>query len=274
MIHMLNQIPEIIRQKKPLIHSITNYVTANDCANLLLACGASPIMADSSEDAVEITAQCDALNINMGLLNREKLFAMIASGKQANTLHLPVILDPVGVTASTFRRDAAEILMKKIHFTAIKGNASEIWYLAKGSKIFSGVDTAFEIDVQNISPVVQMMKEFAYLKNTIVIMTGQIDLVSDAEKTYLIRNGHSMMKSVTGAGCMLSALTAACLAVSHSALQACATSVCMMGIAGEIAAERMTPQDGNASYRNYLIDAMFHINNDLLKEKANYEIFC
>ena len=271
---ILNHIPEIIRQKKPLIHNITNYVSANDCANLLLACGASPIMADAPEEAAQIAAHCDALNLNLGIPNQQKISAMLKAGMQANALNRPVIFDPVGAGASEFRRQAAERLMQEIAFTAVKGNASEIRFLAQGAGTSSGVDADFQVTEQTIPEAVQLAKNLAIDTGAVIIMTGQIDIVSDAEHAYMIHGGHAMMKYVTGAGCMLSALTAACLAVSDSYLNACASAVCMMGIAGELAAQRMTAQEGNASFRNYLIDAIFHMNHQLLEENANYEIFC
>ena len=127
---MFEQIFENVRQKSPLVHNITNYVTVNDCANMLLACGGSPIMADDPEDAVEITAICGGLNINIGTLNQRTIPAMLAAGKRANELGHPVVLDPVGAGASTLRTDTALRLLSEVKFAVIRGNISEIKTLA------------------------------------------------------------------------------------------------------------------------------------------------
>lgn len=139
---MLTNFLTQVRQRQPLVHCITNYITANDCANLLLACGASPIMADDPEEAAEVTAHADALVLNLGTLHSQTLPAMLASGRQANALGLPVLLDPVGVGASAFRARAAAQLLEQVRFTAIRGNSSEIKVLAQGSGLAHGVDAA------------------------------------------------------------------------------------------------------------------------------------
>ena len=131
---------ERVREKKPLIHNITNYVTANACANILLACGASPIMADDPEEVEEITALCSGLNINIGTLSSRTIPSMLAAGKKANSLGSPVLLDPVGVGASGFRKETVERLLKEIHFTVIRGNVSEIKILAGSDVNLRGVD--------------------------------------------------------------------------------------------------------------------------------------
>ena len=137
---MFGQIFENVLRKSPLIHSITNYVTVNDCANMLLACGGSPIMADDPDDAVEITTICGGLNINIGTLNQRTIPAMLAAGKRANELGHPVFLDPVGAGASRLRTDTALQLLREVKFTVIRGNISEIKTLASGSGTTKGVD--------------------------------------------------------------------------------------------------------------------------------------
>ena len=137
---MFAQIFENVRRKAPLIHNITNYVTVNDCANMLLACGGSPIMADEQDEAVEITAICGGLNINIGTLNQRTIPAMFAAGKRANELGHTVVLDPVGAGASGLRTDTAVQLLEKIQFSVIRGNISEIKTLAFGSGTTKGVD--------------------------------------------------------------------------------------------------------------------------------------
>ncbi len=137
---MLELMSDQVRKHAPLIHNMTNRVSINDCANILLACGASPIMAEAIEEVEEITAMCDGLVLNMGMPNRQKIEAMKKAGKRANALHIPVVLDPVGVGASAFRREAVSELLKEVRFTVIRGNLSEIRTLMCGVCGTRGVD--------------------------------------------------------------------------------------------------------------------------------------
>ncbi len=272
---MFAQIFENVRKKVPLIHNITNYVTVNDCANMLLACGGSPIMADEQDDAVEITAICSGLNINIGTLNQRTIPAMFAAGKRANELGHPVVFDPVGAGASGLRTDTAVQLLKKIRFSVIRGNISEIKTLAFGSGTTKGVDAdvADRITEENLDQAVDFAKEFAHRTGAVVAITGAIDIVADGERVFCIRNGHPMMSSITGTGCQLSALTAAFVTANPELpLEAAAAAVCAMGLCGEIAHRRLTELEGNATYRNYIIDAMYRLAPDALKEGARYEM--
>ena len=272
---MFDQIFENVRQKSPLVHNITNYVTVNDCANMLLACGGSPIMADDPEDAVEITAICGGLNINIGTLNQRTIPAMLAAGKRANELGHPVVLDPVGAGASTLRTDTAFRLLKEVKFTVIRGNISEIKTLALGSGTTKGVDAdvADRVTEENLDGAVSFAKDFARRAGVVVAITGAIDIVTDGERAFCIRNGRPEMSSITGTGCQLSALTAAFVTASpDQPLEAAAVAVCAMGLCGEIAYQRMTELDGNSSYRNYIIDAMYRLTPAALEEGARYEM--
>ena len=170
---MFKAIFENVRQKSPLIHNITNYVTVNDCANMLLACGGSPIMADELEDAVEITAICGGLNINIGTLNRRTIPTMFAAGKRANELGHPVILDPVGAGASALRTDTALELLKKVKFAVIRGNISEIKTLALGSGTTKGVDAdvADKVTEENLTGALSFAKDFARRTGAVIAIT-------------------------------------------------------------------------------------------------------
>lgn len=272
---MFAAILENVRKTCPLIHNITNYVTAGDCANIVLACGASPIMADDGEEAAEITSICSGLNINIGTLNSRSVPAMLAAGKRANELSHPVILDPVGVGASGLRMKTARRLLKEVHFAVIRANISEIKTLASGSRTTKGVDADAldKVTEENLEESVAFAKAFAAKKETIVAITGAIDIVADDKNAYCIRNGHPDMQTVTGTGCQLSAMTAAFVAANPSQpLSAAAAAVCAMGLAGEIAHERLTPLDGNASYRNYMIDAVYRLTPEQLEKGARYEM--
>ena len=272
---MLREIFQNVRQSCPLVHNITNYVTVNDCANMLLACGGSPIMADDPADAVEITALCGGLNINIGTLNQRTIPAMLAAGKRANELGHPVVLDPVGAGASALRTDTALRLLNEVRFAVIRGNISEIKTLALGSGTTKGVDAdvADKVTEENLDGAVSFAKEFAKRSGAVVAITGAIDIVTDGERAFCIRNGRPEMSAITGTGCQLSALTAAFVTANPDRpLEAAAAAVCAMGLCGEIAFQRMTELDGNSSYRNYIIDAMYRLTPAALEEGAKYEV--
>ena len=266
---------ENVRAACPLIHNITNYVTANDCANILIACGASPIMADDQGEAADIQTICAGLNVNIGTLNSRTIPSMLMAGKRANELRHPVVLDPVGAGASRLRTDTALKLMETVQFTVIRGNISEIKTLALGSGTTKGVDAdvADKVTEENLDEAMAFAKAFARRAGAVVAITGAIDVVADGQRAFCIRNGHPMMSSVTGAGCQLSALTAAFVTANpDTPLEATAAAVCAMGLCGETAYGRLTGQDGNASYRNYIIDAMYRLTPAALEEGARYEV--
>ena len=266
---------ENVRSTCPLIHNITNYVTVNDCANMVLACGASPIMADDAAEVEDITTICGGLNINIGTLNSRTITSMVLAGKKANTLGHPVVLDPVGAGASQLRTDTANRLLREVKFTVIRGNISEVKTLASGAGTTKGVDAdvADKVTEENLDSAVAFAKAFAARTGAVVAITGAIDIVADAHKAYCIRNGHPMMSSITGTGCQLSALTAAFVTANpDQPLEAAAAAVCAMGLAGEIAHSRLSPLDGNSTYRNYIIDAIYNMTPAQLEEGATYEV--
>lgn len=272
---MLKEYLENVRAKTPLIHNITNYVTVNDCANILLACGGSPIMADDPEDAREIQAICGGLNLNIGTLNQRTIPAMFAAGETANSCGHPVLLDPVGAGASSVRTKTALDLMERIRLTAIRGNISEIKTLALGSGTTKGVDAdlAEAVTEETISQTASFAKDSASRTGTVIVITGAIDLIADSSRVYAVRNGHPMMSRITGSGCMLSAMTAAYLTANPDhPLEACLAAVCAMGVCGERAFTRLSSREGNATFRNYLIDEVFHLDGDLLEQEAKYEL--
>ena len=238
-----------VRTKSPLIHNITNYVTVNDCANMVLACGASPIMADDAAEVEDITTICGGLNINIGTLNSRTIESMLKAGKKANALGHPVVLDPVGAGASALRTGTAYRLLDEVRFTVIRGNISEVKTLASGAGTTKGVDAdvADRVTEENLDGAVAFAKAFAAKTGAVV--------------------------AITGTGCQLSALTAAFITANPGQpLEAAAAAVCAMGLAGEIAHARLTPLDGNATYRNYIIDAIYHMTPAQLEEGAKYEV--
>lgn len=272
---MLKTCLENVRTSMPLVHNITNYVTVNDVANILLACGGSPIMADEPSEVEEITSICGGLNINIGTLNQRTIEGMFLAGEKANALNHPVLLDPVGAGASLLRTDTAVNLMAKLNLTAIRGNISEIKTLAKGCGTTKGVDAdvADAVTEENLTEAVAFVKDFAQKNSVLTAVTGAIDLVSDGEVCYVIRNGAAEMSRITGTGCQLSALmTAFLIANPKNGLTAAAAAVCMMGLAGEIGKSNMLPGDGNATYRNRIIDAISHMTGEELEKGADYEL--
>ena len=272
---MIKECIENVRKKKPLIHNITNYVTVNDVANVLLACGASPIMSDDLEEVEEITSICGGLNINIGTLNKNTICSMFRAGKRANELGHKVLLDPVGAGASKLRTDTAVKLIKEVKFNAIRGNISEIKTLALGSGSTRGVDADIvdAVSEETLDNAIEFVKIFAKKTGCIIAATGAIDIVGNEDKCYVIRNGSTEMSKFTGAGCQLSAMmTAFLVANPDNELEAAAAAVCAMGLAGEIAWNNMKPCDGNSTYRNRIIDAIYNMDGKTLEEGAKYEI--
>lgn len=272
---MLGSCLEQVRAKMPLVHNITNYVTVNDVANILLACGGSPIMSDEPEDVADITTICGGLNINIGTLNQRSIQAMHIAGKQANELGHVVLLDPVGAGASALRTNTAVTLMKELQLDVIRGNVSEIKTLALGSGTTKGVDAdaADAVTEENLDQMVSFAKSFAQESGSIVAITGAIDLVADGENCYVIRNGRPEMGRITGTGCQLSGMMTAFLTANpENKLEAAAAAVCTMGLAGEVAWSRMEEGDGNSTYRNRIIDAVFHMDGAALERGARYAL--
>lgn len=264
-----------LQQKDVLVHNITNYVTSNSCANILLASGASPIMADDIGEVEEITSICGGLNINIGTLNERTIKSMITAGIKANELGKPVVLDPVGSGASLLRTKTAHSLIEKVKFSVIKGNISEIRSIALGKGTTKGVDADVSemVTEDNLETTIEFAKNLSSELDCVIAITGAIDIIANSHKAYVIKNGHDMMGKITGTGCMLSSITCAYIVANpENVIEATAAATCCMGICGEIASRRMLEQCGNMSYSTYLIDAIFNMNAETLEKEANYEI--
>ena len=272
---MLGECLENVRKNGPLVHNITNYVTVNDVANVLLASGGSPIMSDEPEDVEDITTICGGLNINIGTLNQRTIEGMFRAGRKAAELGHTILLDPVGAGASKLRTETAVKLMDEIKFTVIRGNISEIKTLALGSGTTKGVDAdvADAVTEENLNSAIRFVKDFAKKTGAVVAITGAIDLVSDAEKCFVIRNGRPEMGRITGTGCQLSGLTTAFVVANpDNKVEAAAAAVCTMGLAGEIGWSHMQEGDGNSTYRNRIIDAIYNMDGETLEKGAKYEV--
>lgn len=274
---MFSEIIKNVKNNTPLVHNITNYVTVNDCANILLACGGSPIMADDIEEVEEITSICNALVINIGTLNSRTVESMIKAGKKANELNIPVILDPVGAGASKLRTETTFKLLDEVKFTVIRGNMSEIKTVGKSnSGQTRGVDAnvADSINEENIDEAVKYIKSLATKLSAIVTVTGAIDIVTDGTKAYLIRNGHAFMSKISGTGCMLTSIIGAyCGANMDNFVEATAAAVYAMGLSGELAYEKMSRNDdGTSLLKSHVIDFMSKLDAKILKEGEKVEI--
>ncbi|WP_449539651.1 hydroxyethylthiazole kinase [Ferdinandcohnia sp. Marseille-Q9671] len=272
---MFEQILVNVRENCPLVHNITNYVTVNDVANMVLACGGSPIMADDPKEVEDITSICNSLVINIGTLNERTIESMILAGKAANKLGRPVILDPVGAGASTLRTNTAYRLLHEVQFSVIRGNMSEIKTVHQGSGNTKGVDAAEEdvITENNLEGDIQFAKQVSKQTGAVVAITGAIDIVANAEEAFIIRNGHPMMAKITGSGCMLTSVIGAyCGANPSEILHSTVLAVSAFGYCGEQAYKNVEETNGGtSSFRTYLIDYMSMLDYPTLEGGMNIE---
>ena len=263
-----------VRRNKPLVQCITNFVTVNDCANMILAAGGSPTMAEHPQEVAEAVRRVQALVCNMGAI--DKVEAMILAGKEANRLGKPVILDPVGAGGTRLRRDGVKRLLEEVRFSVIRGNASEIRYLAGQQATGSGVDVSEndEITGENLSAAVSMAAELAEKLGAVIAISGKIDVISNGKTTCVLRNGCATMARITGSGCMLTALIGAFCGANDDAFPAVCSAVAAMGISGEKAEQkRLRSGTGNATFRNDLIDAVFNLTEEQLEKGVRYELY-
>jgi hydroxyethylthiazole kinase len=256
-----------LRNKKPLVHNITNYVTVNDCANILLAIGGSPIMADDIKEASDITKISSALVINIGTLNERTIESMIASGKKANELNIPVVFDPVGAGASEFRNTTTKRILEEVKISVLRGNMSEIKFISGLKSSTKGVD-ASESDMESANEEgVNVAKNLANKLNCIVAITGATDIISDGKRVAILENGTKMLANVTGTGCMTTALVGAFCGAGSDYFMGAISGIISMGIAGEIAYEKAA-QIGTGSFHIAIIDAISNLNSEIITKRA------
>ncbi|MBE6066665.1 MAG: hydroxyethylthiazole kinase [Clostridium lundense] len=257
-----------VKERTPLVHHITNYVTVNDCANIVLALGGSPVMADDEAEVEEMVSIASALVINIGTLNSRTINSMMLAGKKANELNIPVMLDPVGVGATSLRTKTAKLLLENIQFDVIRGNLSEIKVLAGLSSKTRGVDVDIE-EKDEIEGRKKLGEELSKKLNSVIAITGKVDSISYNDKTYLIYNGHPMLSQVTGTGCMCSSLIGAFLGTGEDKHIATVLGVLTMGISGERAYKAVTDKDlGTGSFRTAIIDSVSNITPEIIYEYA------
>ena len=263
-----NGLLSYIEETRPIIHCITNVVTANDCANALLAFGASPTMAHHEAEVAEITAGCSALVCNLGAT--ESFAAMETACRVSGELQHPIVLDPVGAGGSAFRRDFAMKLLATGQITCIRGNSSEIAALCYNEATQTGVDAAKQSLKDKAD--CQIAEELAARYNTIVIISGEKDIVSDGTATYEVMNGSPMMTRITGAGCMESAVLAAFLWAARSQgkkeVKAAAKLMTIMGICGELAEDAMRKAAGGTmTFYQCFLDNMSKLNQNVIAKR-------
>lgn len=257
------RIVDRIRRKEPLVHCITNHVTANDCANALLSVGARPIMAEHPDETAQITARADALALNLGGISSEKMTAMRNSQKSALENGIPVTLDMVGAAASSVRLDFAKELLLAAPCSIIKGNAAEIMALCGVENVHCGVDSAgVRLDEKSAAQLAQE-------SGAVVLASGAVDFITDGKRMARIKNGCSMMRYVTGMGCVLNSLCGAFLAVAEDAFCAAVFASAALEIAGEL-----TQATGSGSFRVGIMDNLYNITDDIINKRINAELFC
>jgi hydroxyethylthiazole kinase len=249
-----------LREKKPLIHNITNFVVMNYTANILLAIGASPVMAHADEEVEEMVSFAGALVLNIGTLTRYWIDSMAKAGKRANELNIPIILDPVGSGATRFRTDSARRLINELSISVIRGNASEVLSLANEDSRTKGVDSIHSVD-----EAAEAAATLAGEIGSSLAITGKVDLITDGKRVLRVSNGHELMGFVTGTGCAATAIIGAFLAVESDPVIAAASALAYYGLAGEKGAERA---EGPASFMTASLDALYNINAMELEEGA------
>ena len=240
-----------VREKRPLVHHITNYVTVNDCANITLCAGGAPVMADAPEEAAEMAAVADALVLNIGTLNAAQIESMVLAGRMANERGIPVILDPVGAGATRFRTETAQRLLEDLKVTVLKGNAGEIGIIAGAGAVVRGVDS------HGVSgDPVTIARRLAKTLGCTVAVSGATDIVTDGKTTLLVENGHPMMGSISGTGCMAASVIGTFCAGSEDPLTASAAAFAALGLAGERAA---VVAKGPFSFKTALFDKLANL---------------
>jgi hydroxyethylthiazole kinase len=257
---MLSELLRGLREKRPLVHHITNYVTVNDCANVTLFIGAAPVMAEAKEEVADMVSLAGALVLNIGTLRREQVDSMVIAGQKANELGVPIVLDPVGAGATRYRTEVAARLLQQLQVAIIKGNAGEIGTLAGTGGIVRGVDS------EGISGDPEAVcRSLADMTGAAVVMSGPADIVTDGRRTVLVDNGHPMMGRISGTGCMASSLVGAFAPTSEDHVVTSAAALAAFGIAGERASKKAV---GPYAFKAALMDEVAALTPDDLAKLA------
>ncbi len=256
----LSELLRRLREKRPLVHHITNYVTVNDCANVTLFIGAAPVMAEAKEEVADMVSLAGALVLNIGTLRREQVDSMLIAGRKANELGIPIVLDPVGAGATRYRTEVAARLLQQLRIAVIKGNAGEIGTLAGTGGVVRGVDS----EGLNGDPV-QVCRGLADRSGAAVVMSGAVDIATDGRRIVLVENGHEMMGRISGTGCMASSLVGAFAPTSEDRVATSVAALAAFGIAGERASRRAT---GPYEFKALLMDEVAALTPEGLEKEA------
>jgi hydroxyethylthiazole kinase len=247
-----------VREKKPLIHNIGNYVVMNYISNALLAMGASPVMAHAVDEVEEMVSLAQALVLNLGTLTVDWVGSIIKAGKKASKLGMPVVLDPVGSGATSLRTDTAQKILDEINISVIRGNPSEILSLRYKDSKTKGVDS-----IHSVEEAAQSAKVLAGDLDTIIAITGPSDFITDGDRVIRVSNGHPLMGRIAGTGCAASVAIGAFLAVDDNPISATVTGLAFLGLAGEIAGKNASAP---GSFMIKMIDALYTITPETLKD--------
>lgn len=253
----------LLREKKPLIHNITNYVVMNYTANALLAMGASPVMAHAQNEVEDMVSFAGALVLNIGTLTDDWIASMVKAGIKASALGTPIILDPVGSGATPLRTNSARQIIDQTKIRVIRGNASEILSLRHENSKTKGVDSIHSVD--EAAATARILAE--ELQTTLAI-TGPVDLITDGQRVVRVSNGHPLMGYVTGTGCTATTAIGAFLAVDSDPVSATATALAFFGLAGEVAGQSASAP---GSFMIRMLDALYTITPDELREGCKIE---
>ncbi len=249
-----------IRERRPLVHNITNYVVMNETANAILALGALPVMAHAEEEVAEMVGLAGALVLNIGTLSERWIEAMIVAGKEANARGVPIVLDPVGAGATTYRTRTAQRLLGELDVAVLRGNAGEVATLVGVEAEVRGVES-----VGAGGDPAELAREAARTLGLVASVTGAVDHVSDGERSAAIANGHELMASITGTGCMSTAITGCFLAAQDDSFIAAVEALVAFGVAGEDAAAGAS---GPGSFHVALYDALAGLEPATLSSRA------
>ena len=254
-----------IKARKPLVHHITNWVTIYDCANITRAIGALPVMAHAIEESADMVSIASALVLNIGTLTPQLIESMIHAGKAANQREIPIVLDAVGAGATELRTDSAHRIMEEVKIDIIKGNSGEIGTLLGVEAEVKGVES---MGVQG-DPI-EIARTLAREKQATVVTTGKQDIVSNGKDTYLVNNGHEMMGSIVGTGCMAASVIGCFAAVESDHAFASAAALVCFGIAGELAAKSDRTR-GPGTYKEQFYDQIYHLDEEKIKKLEKFE---
>ncbi|PFN25492.1 hydroxyethylthiazole kinase [Bacillus cereus] len=261
----ISKVVDLVRESNPLVHNITNVVVTNFTANGLLALGASPVMAYAKEEVAEMASIAGALVLNMGTLRSEEVEAMLLAGKSANMNDVPVLFDPVGAGATSYRTEVARSIPAEIDLAIIRGNAAEIANVINERWEIKGVDAG-----TGNGNVVSIAKQAADELNTVAVITGKEDVVTDGEKTVLIRNGHPILTKVTGTGCLLTSVIGAFTAVEKDYVKAAVAALTFYGVAAELAAAK-TVEKGPGSFQIEFLNQLANTTSDDIEKYGKIE---